>query len=147
MRNFMKPYDCSPQTNRSAGHMRAFKRTQLLAVLFASIILATGCKKTKLPVEEEEEYYGYGKLTVECENKCHVSFGTPGKMNEYDVESNKAIYYFRYQTKYNIDIYVTPVDVKQTMEINVFSREEKQIFNNSTRRDVDDTWYSKILVP
>ncbi|RVU02456.1 hypothetical protein EOD41_00515 [Mucilaginibacter limnophilus] len=148
MRNFIKNYDRSLQTNTGAnGHLRIFKKGMLPALLFLTIIFVGGCKKTKLPVEKEESYYGYGKLTVECEKKCHVSFGVPGKMNEYDVESNKAIYFFRYQTKYNIDIYVTPLDAKQTMEINVFSREEKQIFNNSVRRDVNDTWYSKILVP
>ncbi|NCD67960.1 hypothetical protein [Mucilaginibacter agri] len=124
------------------------KKMRVLAILAIAPVLMAGCKKTQATSEEDPaSYYGYGKLTVDCESKCHVSFGTPGKMNEFDVQATKATYYFRYQTKYDIDINITPLDVTQTMTLNVFSREEKQIFNNTVRKNVGEVWNSTILVP
>lgn len=123
------------------------KKTPVLTILAIAPVLMAGCKKQTVVEDNPASYYGYGKLTVECEHKCHVSFGTPGKMNEYDVEATKSVYYFRYQSKYDLDINITPIDTTQKMTLNVFSREEKQIFNNTVTKGVNDTWNSLILVP
>ena len=118
----------------------------LSILLFSVTLLGYGCK-SKLPVEKEE-YYGYGKLSVYCEKKCHVKYGEPGKMNEYDVEADTAAYYFRYQSKYNIDIDITPSDETQKLELWVRSREDKSIFHNSVNaQPVNVSWNTKILVP
>jgi hypothetical protein len=109
-----------------------------------TLFIAPGCRKLD---KNDESYYGYGKLTVQCESKCHISFGTPDKMNVYDVDSNTGIYYFRYQTKYNMDIFITPTDRDQNIIMNVYSREQKQIFHNAANRKVNVVWESKILVP
>ncbi|RZK13261.1 MAG: hypothetical protein EOO43_18195, partial [Flavobacterium sp.] len=145
MRNFTETVAERSASPQKQVRKHRFTSNMMYLIAISSILFASGCKKGKLPPVEdkEEDYYGYGKLTVECQKKCHVEFGEPGKMNIYDVESNKAVYFFRYQTKYNIDIYVTPIDGEQTMELNVFSREEKQIFNSSVKRNANETWYSK----
>src|SRR5882757_4282572 len=91
-------------------------------VMLTIMIAATGCAKKN---QNQDRDYGYGKLTVECEKKCNVSFGTPEKMNVYDVEASMAIYYIRYQTNYNLDINVTPTNEDQNITLNVYSREEK----------------------
>jgi hypothetical protein len=68
-------------------------------------------------------------------------------MNVYDIEANTATYSFRYQTKYNLDITITPTDKDQTVTMAVYSREEKQIFRNSAVRKLNEPWVSHILVP
>lgn len=108
------------------------------------MIATTGCVKKDLSQDRD---YGYGKLTVECEKKCSVSFGTPDKMNIYDIDGSMAIYYIRYQAKYNLDINVTPIDEDQRVILNVYSREEKQIFHNEAIREANELWYSKIIIP
>jgi hypothetical protein len=112
-------------------------------IILTMLIAAVGCKKNVT----QDRNYGYAKLTVECEKKCNVSFGTPDKMNAYEVEASMAVYYIRYQTQYNLDLNVTPVDVDQKIALNVYSREEKQIFHNESVRTANELWYSKILIP
>jgi hypothetical protein len=108
------------------------------------MIAATGCVKKSL---NQDRDYGYAKLTVECEKKCNVSFGTADKMTAYDVDASMAVYYIRYKSQYNLDLNVTPIDVDQKINLNVYSREEKQIFHNESVRTANEVWYSKILIP
>jgi hypothetical protein len=113
----------------------------LIPVLF---FLNLGCKK--LP-PDEGSYYGYGKLAVSCGGVCNVSFGTVGKMNNYTVSSTTAVYTFRYQTKYQLEITITPADKDQSLKMEVYSREEIQIFHNTVNQKVNVPWVSEILVP
>ena len=113
----------------------------LISVLFFSNL---GCKK--LPADEGS-YYGYGKLAVTCGGECNVSFGTADKMNNYTVSSTTAVYTFRYQTKYQLGITITPTDKDQSLKMEVYSREEIQIFHNTVNQKVNDPWVSQILVP
>ncbi|MXV51298.1 hypothetical protein GS399_09990 [Pedobacter sp. HMF7647] len=129
---------------RKSTSKKAFIKVSSV-ILLISMIATLGCKKGKK--EDEDIYYGYGKLTVECEKKCHVEYGEGDKTNNYDVEATKATYYFRYHLNYNLNISITPSDTTQTMTLNVFNRETKQIFNNTTRKKKDETWNSTILVP
>jgi hypothetical protein len=112
-------------------------------IILTILIAAVGCKKDVT----QDRNYGYAKLTVECEKKCNVSFGTVDNMTAYDVDASMAVYYIRYQTQYNLDLNVTPVDVDQKITLNVYSREEKQIFHNESVRTANELWYSKILIP
>lgn len=111
--------------------------------LSSSIFLFTGCKKSSV---DDVSYYGYGKLTVDCEKKCHVTFGADDKLNDFDVEGTMATYVFRYQSKYDLDIKVTPVE-DQNITLNVYSREQRQIFHNTAKRTGAEVWRSIILVP
>jgi hypothetical protein len=111
--------------------------------IVVTLIVTSGCRKVK----DEESYYGYGKLTVECEGKCHISFGTADRMNIYDVDSNTGIYFIRYQTKYNLAISITPTDRDQNITMNVYSREQKQIFHNAAKRKLNEVWESQIVIP
>lgn len=147
MTTFIKTVFYSRNNSSRTGVINSFKRAIPVIALALTFSLLSGCRKDKSSVDDNPSYYGYGKLTVDCEKKCHVSYGVAGKMNDYDVESGRAVYFFRYQTKYNIDINITPTDAEQTMGLNVYSREEKQIFSNTVRRKVNETWNSKILVP
>ncbi|MEO3407296.1 hypothetical protein AAFN85_25485 [Mucilaginibacter sp. CAU 1740] len=113
----------------------------LISVLFLSSL---GCKK---PAADEGSYYGYGRLAVTCAGECNVSFGSVGKMNNYTVTSTTAVYTFRYQTKYELGITITPVDKDQSLRMEVYSREEMQIFKNSVDRKVNEPWVAQILVP
>ncbi|GGH18096.1 hypothetical protein GCM10007352_28600 [Mucilaginibacter phyllosphaerae] len=107
------------------------------------ILTAVGCKKA----DNEDRNYGYAKIIVKCEKKCNVLYGTPEKMNAFDVEASTATYYQRYQRNYNLDINITPVDADQSIDLSVYSREEKQIFHNSVVRKSNVLWNSKILIP
>jgi hypothetical protein len=119
------------------------KQYFLIAISIFALSSLSSCRKNSVSAES---YYGYGKLTVACEKKCHVTFGVPDKMNDFDVDSTMAIYYFRYQSKYDLDIKITPA-VDQNITLNVYSREEKQIFRNTVKGKANVVWESLILVP
>ena len=131
--------------NRSAKVIQSitFKCMLLFSVV---LLLGTGCKKNKNVVNTDRDY-GYAKLTVECAGKCHVSYGTGTTLSEIDVEKSQAVYYIRYQRNYDLVVNVTPIDVDQNVIINVYSREEKQIFRNSAVKKVGETWTAKVLIP
>ncbi|AYL95247.1 hypothetical protein [Mucilaginibacter celer] len=134
--------------NVGAGHPKSTRIGITAAVLMLfTLITASGCRKLQTVQKDSESNYGYGKLTVQCESKCHISFGTADRMNVYDVDANTGVYYIRYQTKYQLDISITPTDVDQNIIMNVYSREEKQIFHNAAKRKLNDVWESKILIP
>lgn len=117
----------------------------LAAVLF---FLNSGCKKVSADDSQDKgSYYGYGKLVVACGGECNVSFGEVGKMNVYTISSTTATYSFRYQTKYQLGISITPTDKDQSIKMDVYSREEKQIFHNTVNQKVNVPWESQILVP
>jgi hypothetical protein len=113
----------------------------LISVLFLSSL---GCKKL---AGDEGSYYGYGKLAVTCTGNCNVTFGTGDKMSNYTVSATKAVYTFRYQTKYQLGITITPTDKDQSLKMEVYSREEIQIFHNTVDKKVNDPWVAQILVP
>jgi hypothetical protein len=131
--------------NRSAKFIQSitFKCMLLFSVV---LLLGTGCKKNKNVVNTDRDY-GYAKLTVECAGKCHVSYGTGTTLSEIDVEKSQAVYYIRYQRNYDLIVNVTPIDVDQNVIINVYSREEKQIFRNTAVKKVGETWTTKVLIP
>lgn len=119
--------------------------------LFGNAILAivallsvTGCKKQ---AGETDPGYGIGKVSVLCAKKCHVSYGTADKLTEADVDSTKASYTFKYARNYNLIVKITPLEVDQTVNLNVFSRENKQIYGNTASRKANEVWTSTILVP
>lgn len=131
--------------NRSAKFIQSITFKCML-VLSAVILLGTGCKKSTNAVNNDRDY-GYAKLTIECAGKCHVSYGTGTTLSEIDVEKSQAIYYIRYQRNYDLTVNVTPTDVDQNVILNVYSREEKQIFRNSAVKKVGETWTTKVLIP
>lgn len=137
---------CTYSVNASHSKSTPIRIAAVMLTLF-TLITASGCRKLQSVETDSESNYGYGKLTVQCESKCHISFGTPDKMNIYDVDSNTGVYYIRYQTKYQLDISITPTDVDQNIIMNIYSREEKQIFHNAAKRKLNDVWESKILIP
>jgi hypothetical protein len=119
--------------------------------LFGNIVLiiivllsVTGCKKQAVNTDPG---YGEGKVSILCEKQCHVSYGTADKLTEVDVDSTKSSYYFKYARNYNLVIKITPLNVDQTVNLNVFSRENKQIFGNTASRKANEVWTSTILVP
>jgi hypothetical protein len=118
----------------------------LLAVAILTLSSLSGCKKNSPAQVDDVSFYGYGKLTVDCEKKCHVTFGDIDKINDFDVDGTMATYVFRYQSKYNLDIKITP-EVDQNVTLNVYSREQYQIFHNTAKRTAGEIWESKILVP
>ncbi|MBD1363082.1 hypothetical protein IDJ77_04595 [Mucilaginibacter sp. ZT4R22] len=130
--------------NRSAKFIQSitFKSMLLFSVI---LLLSTGCKKDKATTTDRD--YGYAKLTVECAGKCHISYGTGTTLSEIDVDKSQAVYYIRYQRNYDLILNVTPIDVDQNVIINVYSREEKQIFRNSAVKKVGETWTTKVLIP
>ena len=113
-------------------------------VMLTIIMAATGCVKKDLGQERD---YGYSKVMVECEKKCSVSFGTPDKMNSYDIDSNTSVYYIRYQSRYHLDINITPIDEDQKVMLSVYSRQEKQVFHDEAVRKANELWYSSIIIP
>lgn len=119
--------------------------SQCLIVLIA-VFMFSSCKKDASSTNGDRDY-GYAKIVIKCEKKCHVSYGTPDKMNEYDVEASTATYYQRYQRNYDLDINITPVDADQNIDLGVYSREEKQIFHNSILREANVTWNTKVVIP
>jgi hypothetical protein len=134
----------------SVGFLKpaAFSGKKLCLILLSFALLSSvGCKKISNSTQEPGSYYGYGKLVVNCAGKCNVSFGEIGKMNVYTVEATTATYSFRYQTKYQLGISITPVDKDQNITMDVYSREEKQIFHNTVNQKVNVAWESQILVP
>jgi hypothetical protein len=150
MKNFNKKFGrIEPAGMSIVPFLSISNKGKLVGLILSAIILLSesGCKKTVNSVEPVESTYGYGKLVVTCESKCHISFGVPDKMNVFDIDANTAIYYFRYQTKYNLDIFITPTDKDQTINMDVYSREEKQIFHNAAIKKLNEVWESKILVP
>ncbi|MEN0055486.1 MAG: hypothetical protein AAGC65_17550 [Mucilaginibacter sp.] len=123
------------------------KRYFLIAIAILTLSSLAGCKKNKAASEVDDvSFYGYGKLTVDCEKKCHVTFGDIDKVNDFDVDGTMATYVFRYQSKYNLDIKITP-ETDQNITMNVYSREQYQIFHNTAKRTAGQVWESKILVP
>ncbi|MFA6085694.1 hypothetical protein [Mucilaginibacter sp.] len=119
--------------------------------LFGNIVLiiivllsATGCKKNAVNPDKE---FGEGRLTVECEKKCHISYGTAGNLTEVDIEATTGTYNFKYQRDYNLNLKVTPLVEPQKITINVYSRESKQIYHNSATKQANQIWVSTILVP
>jgi|GEM_PF-3469151 len=121
----------------------AFKCILLFSVV---LLLSSGCKKNKNEVNTDRDY-GYAKLTVECTGQCHINYGTGTTLSEIDVDKSQAIYYIRYQRNYDLILNVTPIDIDQNVIINVYSREEKQIFRNSAVKKVGETWTTKVLIP
>lgn len=119
------------------------KNTFFAIIIGLSIFLSAGCKKGKV---DDVSYYGYGKLTVDCEKKCHVTFGSGDKLTDFDVDATIATYTFRYQSKYQLDIKITPLE-QQNITLNVYSREQRQIFHNTAKRPGAEVWQSLILVP
>lgn len=113
-----------------------------LALICLIVLAGAGCKKVN-----EDRDYGYAKIVVKCEKKCDVLYGSAEKMNKFDVDANTATYYQRYQRNYNLDISITPVDADQSIDLSVYSREEKQIFHNAVVRKSNVLWNSKIVVP
>lgn len=119
--------------------------------LFGNIVLiiivllsVSGCKKQTVSTDK---LYGDGKLSVQCEKKCHVSYGTADKLTETDIDSAIGTYDFQYQRNYNLVIKVMPLNEDQKISLNVFSRENKQIFSNSATRKVNELWTSTVVVP
>ena len=149
MKKIDKKLDWNKPVNLSLGAFPALSyNAKRIWLLVCTIILLSGlgCKKNNSEADKNT-YYGYGKLVITCDGKCHIVFGTPDKLNAYDVDSNTATYTFRYQTKYNLDITITPVDKDQNISMSVYSREEKQIFHNTVNQKVAVPWHSTILVP
>lgn len=120
--------------------------TKRVFLMLSAIILlcGAGCKKVN---STPDNYYGYGKLVISCGGKCHIEFGAASKMNVFDIDTSTATYSFRYQTKYDLNISITPTDKDQTVSLAVYSREEKQIFHNTVTQKVNVAWESTILVP
>lgn len=121
----------------------AFKSFTLLALI---VLVSAGCKK-KANVVNADRDYGYAKLTIDCAGKCQVSYGTGTTLSNIEVDRAQAIYYIRYQRNYNLVVNVTPLDVDQNIILNVYSREEKQIFRNSAVKKVGELWSSTVLIP
>lgn len=121
----------------------AFKSMLLFSVI---LLLNSGCKKNSNTTNADRDY-GYAKLTVECAGQCHISYGTGTTLSEIDVDRSQAVYYIRYQRSYDLTLNVTPIDVDQNVNINVYSREEKQIYHNSAVKKVGETWTTKVLIP
>ena len=126
-------------------NLKSVKRAFWGYIVLISVVLlsATGCKKK--PLNEDKEY-GEGRLTVECEKKCHVSYGTADKLTEADLEATTGSYTFQYKRDYSLIIKVTPL-VEQQINLNVYSRESKQIFHNTATKQANQLWASTILVP
>ncbi|WPU92437.1 hypothetical protein SNE25_24220 [Mucilaginibacter sabulilitoris] len=149
MKNFNKKFsEIEPVGMSIAPFLSILNRGKKVGLILSAILIMVGtsCKKVQ-EVTPTESYYGYGKIIVTCESKCHVTFGTGEKLNDYDIDASTATYTFRYQTKYSLDITITPTDKDQRVEMSVYSREEKQIFRNSAVRKVNVPWNSVILVP
>ena len=124
------------------------KRVGCLFLAAVSFFANSGCRKlSDEDIQNKGSYYGYGKLVVTCGGECNVSFGEVGKMNVYTISSTTATYSFRYQTKYQLGISITPTDKDQSIKMDVYSREEKQIFHNTVNQKVNVPWQSQILVP
>jgi hypothetical protein len=125
---------------------RTLKKFLLGNIVLMIIVLlsVTGCKKQSVSTDKE---FGDGSLSVQCEKKCHVSYGTADKLTETDIDSAIGTYNFKYQRNYNLVIKVMPLNEDQKIILNVFSRENKQIFTNSTVRKVNELWTSNVLVP
>jgi len=127
-------------------NLKTVKRSFWGYIVLISVVLlsATGCKKK--PLNEDKEY-GEGRLTVECEKKCHVSYGTADKLTETDLEATTGSYTFQYKRDYSLIIKVTPLVEPQQINLNVYSRESKQIFHNTATKQANQLWASTILVP
>jgi hypothetical protein len=125
---------------------KAVKKFLFVNIVLIAIVLlsVTGCKKS--PVNTDKQF-GEGKLSVECEKKCHVSYGTADKLTEADIEASVGTYYFTYERNYNLVIKVMPVNEDQRINLNVFSRENKQIFGNEASRKANELWTSTVIVP
>ncbi|MDB5287324.1 MAG: hypothetical protein JWR05_2273 [Mucilaginibacter sp.] len=113
-------------------------------VLIIVLLSITGCKKQSVSTDKQ---FGDAKLTVECAKKCHVSYGTADKLTEADIDSTIGTYTIKYERNYNLVIKVMPLNEDQRIVLNVFSRENKQIFTNSATRKVNELWTSTVLIP
>ncbi len=116
-----------------------------MALFSVTLLLISGCKKNQNANKDRD--FGYAKLTVECAGRCNVSYGTGTSLSEIEVVKSQAVYYPRYQRNYDLIVNVTPIDIDQNVIVNVYSREEKQIFRNSAIRKVGETWTTKVFIP
>ena len=115
-----------------------------IVLIIIALLSVSGCKKETVSTDKE---FGDGRVSVECEKKCHVSYGTADKLTEADIDSAIGTYSFRYQRNYNLVIKVMPLNEDQKVSLNVFSRENKQIFTNSATRKANELWTSTVVVP
>jgi hypothetical protein len=118
-----------------------------IAVIFAMMIFSAGASGCKKDASNLDRDYGYAKVTVACKSKCHISFPVDGSNNEYDAEDTTSVYYIRYRRNFSLNINVTPINQDQQVTLKVFSREERQIFSNTSTRKANEIWNSVILIP
>src|SRR4051812_37722848 len=70
---------------------KSYKTFRGIAFLTVLCFLGLGCKKDPPNTDtNKDREYGYAKVVVDCAKKCHVSFGEPGKLNEFDVQADTA---------------------------------------------------------
>lgn len=119
---------------------------KFITLLLVISLIGVGCKKKENSTNPDRDF-GYAKVTIDCAGKCQVSYGTADKLTSLEVDRQQAIYYIRYQRNYNLVVNVTPLDVDQNIILNVYSREEKQIFRNAAVRKVGEVWNTQVFIP
>lgn len=119
----------------------AFKCLALLTVIF---MLNTGCKKGSVNADKD---YGNGRLTVQCSGLCNVSYTVADVEKNVTVDKAVGTYSIKYQRNYALKINVTPADVDQSIVVNVYSRENKQIYHNEANKKLNEVWSAQVLIP
>lgn len=116
-------------------------------LLMIVALIGFGCKKNSSTIDRD---YGYAKLTIACQDKCQVSYGSADsvtQINNIEVDKSMAVYYIRYKANYNLNINVTPVDVDQNVEVYAYSRQGKEIFKSTKIQKVGEIMSAKVLIP
>lgn len=115
------------------------KKVLVLAILCFTTF---SCKKSDL----SERDYGYAKVTVKCD-KCSVSYTSSGQLNSFTVEGSSAVNYIRYRADFSLDINIQSLNANQPLSLSVYSRSGKQVLLNTTVKNVNEVWNSKVLIP
>lgn len=121
-----------------------FRSFTLLAII---ALIGFGCKKNSTAIDRD---YGYAKLTIACQNKCQVSYGSADSLtlnNNIEVDKSMAVYYIRYKANYNLNINVTPIDVDQNVEVYAYSRQGKEIFKSVKIQKVGELMSANVIIP
>jgi hypothetical protein len=129
----------------SIGNGRVWMMKSVTFLVLIALMFV-GCKKDKSEDSRDTDY-GYAKLTVTVEKKAHIAYGGGDKYAEFDVNQGTATYYIRYKRNYPLDLQVTPLESAQRINVNVYSREEKQIFNLNEIKQADVVWTAKVTIP
>ncbi|MBE9585864.1 hypothetical protein IM792_15515 [Mucilaginibacter sp. JRF] len=147
--NDMKRIKLTSKNARLSSSIGNGKVWMMKSVTFLVLIalMFVGCKKDKSDEDSRDTDYGYAKLTVTVEKKAHVAYGGGDKYAEFDINQGTATYYIRYKRNYPLDLQVTPLESDQRVNINVYSREEKQIFNLNEIKQAGVLWTAKVTIP